>query len=221
MSNTRDGLRSHVHHKEHSTSHQNTRTPTTPRPRVSPDQRMRAKKNTLRWNSLPCYRAKILTCEEDCITESICIQPNTFNSIRTEVSLTFSHSGQDTKRSLTKKCGISISFRIMTMYPSRNFSRQTSSLSTRRYTDAKLSNQRAGKAFSPFQPQPSGPPALHSFAWTTAKRLAKTYPISSNQMRQYKRKAATHRETTNQHPRSVKLLPRHEGTECVGEEGMR
>ena len=35
------------------------------------------------------------------------------------------------------------------------------------------------------------------------------------------KKKATHRETTDQHPRAVKLRLRHEGTESVGEEGMR
>ena len=65
------------------------------------------------------------------------------------------------------------------MHSSRSFSGQTSSLSKRCNTDAKLSNQRAGKAFSSFQSQPSRPPDMHIFAWTTIQRLAKTHPHRS------------------------------------------
>ena len=40
---------------------------------------------------LPSVLQSEESCEEECITDSICIQPKAFNSIRTELSLIFSH----------------------------------------------------------------------------------------------------------------------------------
>ena len=69
-----------------------------PRPHTSPDQRMRAKKNTLRWNCLPFHRAKNLSCEGDRTTESICVQPKTFSSTRAKLSSIFLHSDRQWAR---------------------------------------------------------------------------------------------------------------------------